>query len=229
MSNSVTTWSPRFNWMARIEPRVEGPPAANTAFTRVRERAHGVGAGPARLAHDEDLDRAELAERHDQLEIAEVLRHRLLHLRREVLVANARDLHRAHARDVDRAVAVHYRAVVDVDLAPGADHQLVARADQVVRRDRDVLHRREGGRRAAEEVVAVERQPLAGGLEDEVLEFVLLERVVGHDVRGFRARRRRGCAGKRGNGGRGDVGDHRRLHRRDLDRGRGGSGGRSAA
>src|SRR5438067_7417078 len=93
-------------------------------------------------------------------------------VRGDVLVRHAGDGDGADARDVDHAVAVHHGAVVDVDLAPCANQEFIARADDVVRRDRDVLYRREGRRRGLEQVVAVERQRLAGRLRDEVLEVV---------------------------------------------------------
>src|SRR5439155_9734396 len=73
-----------------------------------------------------------------------------------------------------RAVAVHRRVVIDVDLAPGADLDLVARPDDVVGRDRNVVDRGEGARHAAEEVGAEHRQIAADRLHDELLELVAL-------------------------------------------------------
>ncbi len=164
------------------------------------ERAHGVGAGALGVADHEHLHRAQLAHGDQQVEVAEVARHRGLHELRDVLVRDAGHRDRAHARDVDHAVAVDHRAVVDVDLAPGADQELVARADHVVGRDRDVLHRGERGGCALEQVVAEQRQALAGGVVDEGLELVLLGRG--------------GCERRLGRGG------DSRLYGRDLEHGR---------
>ena len=91
----------------------------------------------------------------------------------EVLVAHAGHGDRADARDVDHAVAVDHRAEVDVDLAPGAHEELVARANYVVAGDRDVLDGRESSRRF-KQVEAEDRQLLAGRGGDEFLEFVAL-------------------------------------------------------
>src|SRR5207248_10529465 len=115
-------------------------------------------------------------------------------------------------------------------LAPGADQELVARADDVIGRDGDVLYRREGGRCALEEVVAVELQRLAGRLRDEVLEVVAVYALRLGGAGGFfgaRGRLGRGAALRRGL-----VRYGRCLDRRDGNRcGRGGrcrGGGGSA-
>jgi hypothetical protein len=196
--------------------RGRGPARGEHGVHEGGKRAHRVGAGARGAPDHEDLDGAELAERDEQLEVAEVPRHRLLDQRREVGVPDPRHGDRAHARDRDHAVAVHDGPVVDVDLPPGADHELVAGADEVVGRHRHVLHRREGGR-SREEVVAVERQPLADGAVDEFLEVVR----PGGGGRGGRdgGARRLGAPALLGRHELEQarllarVGDHRRLHR----------------
>src|SRR5207245_10033095 len=100
---------------------------------------YGGGDGATSSADDEDLHLAQLSHRHQQLEVAEVARHRGAHVAGEVLVADARDGDGPDARDVDHAVAIDDRAEIHVDLAPGAHEELVAGPDDVVARDRDVL------------------------------------------------------------------------------------------
>jgi len=63
--------------------------------------------------------------------------------------------------------AVHDRAVIDVDLSPGANHDFVARPDDVIRRDRNVLHRRKGAGRAAKQVGAENAQSRQVRLQHE--------------------------------------------------------------
>ncbi len=149
----------------------------------------------------------------EHLEVAEVARERTLHVLAEVLVLHARDADRADARDVDHAVAIDHRAVVDVDLAPGADLQFVARSDDVVRRHCDVLDRREGGRPTFEELLSEHRQAPAGRLLEEVLELVAFR--TRERLKDLRARVRllRERAGPLLTGGPGDVGYGRGLER----------------
>src|SRR5439155_3683939 len=116
-----------------------------------------------------------------------------------------------------RAVAVHRRVVIDVDLAPGADLDLVARPDDVVGRDRNVVDRGEGARHGTEEVGAEHRQIAADRLHHELLELVALSLLglkvflqllelefldalleIGTGKRGARARRGPRLAGSRG-------------------------------
>ena len=85
---------------------------------------------------------------------------------------DAGDIEAADLRQVELAVAVDAAAVVDVDRAPGAQEDLVARADDVVGRDRHVVERVTGSAALS----AKKRLPNGGSSRpvasfDEFLEF----------------------------------------------------------
>src|SRR6266581_4265695 len=200
--------------------------------------AHRVGAGALRLSDDEDLDRAQLAERRGQLEVAEGPAEDRLDVRGQVVRLDPRDVDHAHLGHADRAVAVDDRVEIDVDLAPGADLDFVAGPDHVVGRDRDVFDRREGARHVAEEIGAEHRQIAADRLHHELLELVALP-LLGLEVllqllelefldallkiaagkRGARPRRGPGLAGAlRGSGPRAGFGSRARPIGDQVDR-----------
>ena len=136
------------------------------------EGADRVAAGLAHLADDEHLDRAQLAECHHEVEILEHARHRAAHAGIQILIAGGSNVDGADLRNVDAAIAIHCGAHVDVDLAPGADQDLVARPDDVIRRHRHAVQRGKGGEFLFEQVVAEHRQSKSSRLQDEFLEFV---------------------------------------------------------
>ena len=156
-----------------------------------RQRHH---AGPLRRADDEDAQAAQLAERDREIEVGE----QPPDLRAQVLLEigglDAGDVEAADLRQVEHAVAVDRAAVVDVDRAPGAGHDLVAGADRVVGRDRHVVERLEVLGGVGEERRAEDRQQPAGRAFDEALELVRLRRRRRLDAGAGRRRRRRGRA-----------------------------------
>ena len=108
------------------------------------------------------------------MEIAERAPENGLEIGGQVARLDPGDVDHAHLGNADGAVAVDHRVVIDVDLAPGADLDLVARPDDVVGRDRNVVDRGEGARHGAEEIGAEHRQIAADRLHDELLELVAL-------------------------------------------------------
>ena len=104
-----------------------------------RERADGKVAGLAHLADDEDLDRAQLAERDHQVEIPEHARDGGAYARIEILITGRGNVDGADLGNIDAAIAIDRRAYIDIDLAPGTDQDLVAGADHVVGRHRHAI------------------------------------------------------------------------------------------
>ena len=135
-----------------------------------------VDAGALRGPDDEDLDRAQLAERHAQVEVGEEPADLRPQVALELRGLDAGDVEAADLRQVEQAVAVDRGAVVGVDRAPGPQDHLVAGADGVVGGDRHVVDRVEGVDAFAEEARAEHRQQAAGRGLDEALELARLRR-----------------------------------------------------
>src|SRR5277367_2604208 len=72
---------------------------------------------------------------------------------------------------VDGTGTINTDVGVEIDLSPDMDAQLIVRADNVVRRYRDLLDRRKGRRDIAKEVGAENRQHFASGSSNELLKF----------------------------------------------------------
>ena len=138
-----------------------------------RQRDH---AGPLRRADDEHAQAAQLAERDREIEVGEQAPDLRAQVLLEVGGLDAGDVEAADLGQVEHAVAVDRAAVVDVDRAPGARHDLVARADRVVGRDRHVVERLEVVGGVGEEARAEDRQQPSGRAFDEALELVRLRR-----------------------------------------------------
>ena len=146
----------------RIEPDGLGPPAATTAESSVDWLDSVITPGPLRRADDEDAQAAQLAERDREVEVVVEARELRAQVLLEVGGLDAGDVEAAHLGQVEHAVAVDRAAVVDVDRAPGAGHDLVAGADRVVGRDRHVVERLEVVGGVGEEGRAEDRQQPAG-------------------------------------------------------------------
>jgi hypothetical protein len=139
-----------------------------------RQARHGVGAGAVGLAHHVHGHRAQLAE-------VDVDGHALVQagdrgadhvLRFAGLDAGQR--HGADGRNRNGAVAVDGGAIIDIDRAPAANLQFIARPERVVGLHRRVRHRRESRRCIGEKRRAENRQQFAGIVGDEFLEFARL-------------------------------------------------------
>ena len=160
----------------RIDPDGLGPPAATTADSIVdwldSVTTPGRCAGPTTNTRrprswPSETERLKLVNSRADLRAQVLL---------EVGGLDAGDVEAAHLGQVEHAVAVDRAAVVDVDRAPGAGHDLVARADRVVGRDRHVVERLEGVGGVGEERRAEDRQQPPGRAFDEALELVRLRR-----------------------------------------------------
>ena len=134
-----------------------------------RQRHH---ARPLRRADDEHAQPAQLAERDREIEVGEQASDLRAEVPLEVRRLDAGDVEAADLRQVEHAVAVDRAAVVDVDRSPDTGDDLVARADRVVGRDRDVVERLEGLGGLGEEARAEDRQQATGRAFDEALELV---------------------------------------------------------
>ena len=117
------------------------------------------------LPHHEDLVGAELAQGHGQVEVVVDAADGGLDQGLQLVVPDAADVDAADLGDGEDAAAVHDRVVVDVDLAPGADQDLVTRPEHVVGGDGDVLAGGEHGR-GLEHVLAEDRQEVPGRVLD---------------------------------------------------------------
>lgn len=192
-----------------------------------RQAADGVVAWPARLPDDEDLDAAQLAQGDVEAEVPEHPAHLGAQVGFGVSGLDAGHAHGADAGDVDLPVAVDGGAVVDVDAAPGADVQLVARAEHVVDRHGDAVNGREAAVCPGKVGLAEQRQLLAGGVVDEALELVLLRRFAQYAAQclagafGRPGLARAGRAGVARRVGDGDGASRRRAPARPLAHGAG--------
>ena len=140
------------------------------------QRTDGVAAGTARLADDEDIDRAQLS--HADVEIEVLIDASDVRLQKalQLVVAQSGNIQTADARNVDRAVAVDPGVDIQIDLPPGANQQLVSRADNVIGSDGSMVDRGKRRGRLFEQVRAVDRQRLAERGRDHLLKIGQLDR-----------------------------------------------------
>ena len=158
-----------------------GPSAGKDSVDQGGEAGKRVTAGMLGLPDDKDLDAAQLAERHAQLEALEHPFDLLAQTRFDLAGSNAGHPHGAHPRDADLAIAIHHHPEIDFDRAPPTQVQFVARTEGIVRRHRKALHRGEvvGDAAGGEIRAAEQRQRLTRGGVHEPLELVGLTRRVG--------------------------------------------------
>src|SRR5438270_5203338 len=140
------------------------------------ERTHSVAAGMAGPPDNEDLNRAQLPDVDAQIEVPKEFTDRGLKIGLELLVLHSGHADCAYARDVHVAIAIDDRAIIDVDRAPGADQELVARSNYVVRGNRHAVDGREGRWDLRKERLSKDWQLLADGLGNKILEFIFLRR-----------------------------------------------------
>ena len=103
------------------------------------QRTDGIAARAARLAHDEDLDRPQLAHAHAEVEVAEDTPQFRLQERWQLLELQPGDSYVPHLRNVDRARAINLKFETQADLSPGAQHDFIARPNHVVGGNRYAL------------------------------------------------------------------------------------------
>lgn len=137
------------------------------------QRTDDITAGLARLPHHIDLDRAQLAERGVEFEVLVNAADRAANQGIQVLIGQTGNIDRADFRHVDAAVPVDDGAIVDVDLPPCTDINLVTRSEDIVAWHGNLVHRGERARRAGKKAVAVERQFTPQRPCNELFEFQL--------------------------------------------------------
>ena len=106
------------------------------------QRSDGIAAWLPRLADDEDLDGSQLPEIHVEIEVAVDASNLRLQEVAQLGKLQSGHMDGAHLRQRDGAGAVHDEGATLVYLAPDLKPQLVARTNDVVRRDRDIVDRR---------------------------------------------------------------------------------------
>jgi hypothetical protein len=119
-----------------------------------REAADRERARPCHIAQHEDTDRAQLAHRDTDVHADHLVRDTLLDEVSHLPEIQPGDHDRADLREVQAAVTVHHQRVVGALLAEQLHAHLVARPQRVIGRHRHIGGRREGHRRALEELVA---------------------------------------------------------------------------
>src|SRR4051812_44156635 len=87
------------------------------------------------------------------------------------VIARSCEMNGSHFGKIVVAVPVNCGRVVDVDLSPGVDHDLVAGSEHVVCGDGNVVDRRERRWRLTKKAVAVHAQPLPERSRDVMLEL----------------------------------------------------------
>ena len=117
------------------------------------ETAHGVGPRLVGLAHHEHADRARIAHADAHLRADHLPRDPRLDVLAHGIKLFARDRDRPEFREVHTPIAVDHEPQRAVLRAEQLHRQLVARAERVVGRGRDIVQRREGARGIIEEVV----------------------------------------------------------------------------
>src|ERR1017187_4164069 len=135
------------------------------------QRADGVTARLPRLADDEDLDRAQLAEVHIEIEVAINATQLRLEKVTQLGKLQAGYMDCAHFRQRDGAGAVHHKGAALVYLAPDLKPQLIARANHVVRRYRNIVHWRKRRWWRIEEVGSEDRKRLPAAFSHERLKL----------------------------------------------------------
>src|SRR5690242_15873973 len=114
------------------------------------------------LSNYEHLNRAELTKIDIQIEVLEDSSDGGLQVRIDLLILKPRYGYAANSWQINLAIAIDNNAGVEIDLSPGANQELVARTDYVVRRHRDAVHRRECAGHIFEEIASVNGKTLAG-------------------------------------------------------------------
>ncbi len=132
---------------------------------------HRVGTGAPGVAHDEDLDRAQLPHVHTQVEIAEDAFELRAEEVGELAELDARHRDAAGLGDIHRARPVYDEVQVHIHLPPDPQENLVTGADHVVRRHRDPVERRERRRHPFEKRGPVDREQNADRRGGKALEF----------------------------------------------------------
>jgi hypothetical protein len=84
-----------------------------------------------------------------------------------LFVAKAGHIKRADFREIHLAISIDDDADVEIDRTPGADEELVARAEHVLCAHRDAVDGGEGGGHILKELAAEDREGLADGRFDQ--------------------------------------------------------------
>src|SRR4029077_15903077 len=95
----------------------------------------------------------------------------ILHDRMNLIVAGTGHADSSNSRDVDGAIAIHYGAIVNINLSPHSDKQLITGADQVVRSNRHAIERRKSRRHGAKQILSEDREVDAEGAGDKILKL----------------------------------------------------------
>ncbi len=156
-----------------VRPRPAGRHDRRQQRRLARQR---IDAGTLRRPDDEYLHRAQLAERHVEVEVGVQAPDLRAQMALEVGGLDAGHREAADARQVQQAVAIDRGAVVDVDRAPCTDQHLVARPDDVVSRHGHIVDRCEAVQRIGKEAGAEVGQQATGRCFDEALELARYRR-----------------------------------------------------
>src|SRR5262249_4468133 len=105
------------------------------------QRTDRISTGAPHLTHYKDLHGAQLPKVDVEIEIAKDALQLRSQITRELLKLESGDVDVADLRNVDGAGAIDRQFQVEIQLAPHAQQNLVARAEHIIRRDRYAIHR----------------------------------------------------------------------------------------
>src|SRR5258708_5250847 len=117
------------------------------------ERTHGVSPRPPRVTEYEDLDRSQLANIDVDVKVFKETADGGVNNAIEPVIADTGNGDGAHSGEINLPCSIHIHSGIKVNLAPGANQQLVARSNHVIGLHRNAVHRRERGRDIFEELV----------------------------------------------------------------------------